>query len=254
VHLARTLTHLKVHSLATTSERSVTFPRSYGTRPRFQAVLRPCIGVLPNAALTLQFPEMCMNRCLAMTLLATVAGCATNPAPKSAEPVAPPEMSLEEACVVRYSDCRRNQTVALRKDDGSSFQTHFDVNYPPVQNGELISIFPGETLYIEADLTDGHLVNLKAVPELKHPEQTFTFEFQQMDGKPDMTLVARNPMKQMLKYRLGMQTLDDDRLLKSSSCPVIPGGSGYEHWPHPIFQLLITDLHLLDDGAEMVCE
>lgn len=45
-----------------------------------------------------------------------------------------------------------------------------------------------------------------------------------------------------------MQLIDSDKLFKTSSCPVMPEKSVYESWPHPIFQLAITNFHWVDES------
>jgi hypothetical protein len=200
--------------------------------------------------------EVFMKRtCGALGLaLALLSGCSTNPVTDSAVHDPDVQASLEALCSTIYADCRRNQTVRLRTDDGSVKETHFEVSYPPVQNGELVTVFPGETIAIEGDWVEGRLTNLRSVPPPGDPERTIAFKFEQMEGKVDMMLTVSNPLETMIKYRLGLQTLDRDDVFKTSSCPVIAGGLAFELWPHPIFQLVVMDIEAIPDGGSMTCE
>jgi hypothetical protein len=40
---------------------------------------------------------------------------------------------------------------------------------------------------------------------------------------------------------------------QTSSCPAVARGSAYESWPHPIPELIISGLRLLDDKGEVSC-
>ena len=129
---------------------------------------------------------------------------------------------------------------------------------PPAVQDHAIWIFPGETLWIEADFAaDGTLLSARSVNEPSDPKRTLTLRFTQSpdlaDGT-DMMLEIAGPLDRPLKYRLGMMPLDKEALYKTSSCPVLPGTQAIEHWPFPIFQLVLTDLRLLGDGEHLTCE
>jgi len=188
----------------------------------------------------------------ATVLLVSLAACA---APQ--EKVALPKglaKSLEDACKSEYTDCRRNFKVQIRKADGSVFEKTFELTYPPVQHGTFVTIFPGETLRLEADVAGDQITRLKSVGE-GDPSKTIVLEFKQAEGASDMMLIVRNPFHGMLKYQAGMMVPENDDVQKTSSCPVIAGKLGFETWPHPVFQLLLTDFHLLaENDTHVTCE
>lgn len=167
------------------------------------------------------------------------------------------DTSVEEfkrLCATKLEGCRGPHTVRLLKEDGAVHEISFEIGVPVVQ-GNLVTIFPGETIYLEADLEGDRVVRLRAVSEMVNPDRTMTFSFSQSEGETDMLFKASNPFPRPLKYRMGMERLDRDGLLSTSSCPIVAGGSAYEFWPHPIFQLVLTDFRLLDeDGSGFVCE
>jgi hypothetical protein len=156
--------------------------------------------------------------------------------------------------ICEHTLCRPPQTIRLMKDDGSVFESSFDVENPIVHKG-WVSIFPGETLFVEADRDDDRLVNLRAVKEMRDPHRTLELRFWQEKGKPDMFLKVNNPFSRTMKYHAVMMLLDSDKLYKTSSCPVLAGKIAFERWPHAVFELLLFDFRLVGDGAsESRCE
>ena len=152
--------------------------------------------------------------------------------------------------------CREPGVVRLTLDSGKPFETKFDWPRPITQNG-WISIFPGETIYVEVEAKGDHLTNFRAVKTNDHPEKTLTFTFSQKVGSPSMMLlVVTNPFGRPVKYHAGMMLPSSDKVLKTSSCPVMGGGKiAFESWPNAIFQLVLSDFQLLEEGAtQMPCE
>lgn len=156
--------------------------------------------------------------------------------------------------ICEHTLCRPAQTIRLVKDDGSVFESSFDVENPIVHKG-WISIFPGETLFVEADRDENRLVNLRAVKQVRDPDRTLELRFWQDKGKPDMFLKVNNPFSKAMKYHAVMMLLDSDKLYKTSSCPVLAGKIAFERWPHAVFELLLFDFRLVvDDTDKSRCE
>lgn len=156
--------------------------------------------------------------------------------------------------VCEHTLCRPPKTIRLLKDDGSVFESSFDVENPIVHKG-WVSIFPGETLFVEADRDENRLVNLRAVKRVRDPDRTLELKFWQDKGKPDMFLKVNNPFPKTMKYHAVMMLLDSDKLYKTSSCPVLAGKIAIESWPHAVFELLLFDFRLVkDDTRKSPCE
>jgi hypothetical protein len=68
-----------------------------------------------------------------------------------------------------------------------------------------------------------------------------------------MNLVVRNPFKRHIKISMGMMPLDRTDLVTTSSCPVVAGGSDFEMWPYPIFQIWLGEMRLFDDLSDVSC-
>ena len=152
--------------------------------------------------------------------------------------------------------CRKNLTIKLKQADGKYYERSFDL-LPPAVQGSAIYIYSGETIFIEADVDGDHPVNFKQVLENKNPEDTIVFHLEQatdIDDGTGMMLTVKNPFPRPLHYKMEMMPLDKENLYKTSSCPVVAGGSVYEHWPHPIFQIVVGGLYFLKEGEELLCK
>jgi hypothetical protein len=151
--------------------------------------------------------------------------------------------------------CRKPGVVRLTLDSGKPFEMQIDAAQPITRKGQ-VSIFSGETIFVEAEIDGDQLTILRAVETNDHPERTLTFQLSQEAGSPATMLVVTNPFPRMVKYHAGMMLPASDKLLKTSSCPVMSNGRmAFESWPNAIVQLVLFDFRLLSENtAEMACE
>jgi len=156
---------------------------------------------------------------------------------------------LEKACLKMA--CRRDVHVELQRDDGSVFKKTYALLPPAVQPFG-VSVIAGQTVHIEAEVEGDRLTKLTAVDKIAAPAKTITASLEQVDGK-GMMLVVTNPFSKTLKFNMGMMSLGSERLLKTSSCPIVPGGKIYEMWPSPIFQIVLANARLLEPDANPGC-
>jgi hypothetical protein len=159
-----------------------------------------------------------------------------------------------ENCRNGKLDCVHDLRIKLRHKDGTPFQ--FDQEWaPPLLQPDSLTLYPGYTVYVEAEPSGDALVLKRTVPRPVNPESTLTFSFEQRDDG-SMQLTTHNPFPRHLKMRLGVEPLEDEseRLLPASSCPVLARGSASEYWPDPIFLLVVvrSDLRLVEEGREGV--
>jgi hypothetical protein len=157
--------------------------------------------------------------------------------------------ALEKECLKMA--CRRDVQVEIRRDDGSVFKKTFALLPPAVQPFG-VSVLAGQTIHIEAEVDGNRLTQLTAVDKVTAPAKTMTASLEQVDGK-GMMLVVTNPFAKTLKFNMGMMGLGSDRLLKTSSCPIVPGGKIYEMWPYPLFQIVLSNARLLEPDANPGC-
>lgn len=201
-------------------------------------------------------------RLIAVCASIVVSGCATTARPRAAEPMIDPDF----ARFCTSNPCRGQTIVDLVTDDGTPLRVELPMAPPIVQPG-FVTIYAGESIILEADVEGDRLVNLRAVPQLVHPDRSIQLRFHQdttMRHGTDMVLLVQNGFSQRLKYRLGMLLPSDPEpppgqpppIRRTTSCPVLPGQAAYEHWPHAIFLLVATEFHLVDgdDPTAAICE
>ncbi|WP_446010814.1 hypothetical protein [Candidatus Electrothrix sp.] len=164
-----------------------------------------------------------------------------------------PPKTLEEYC--QTAPCRKNHSFKLKLEDGTYFEHSSELDPPAVQPA-FILIFPGEELFIEATEGKDAPQDFKHVPENIHPEKTLVFKFTQSDDEKagaGMFLNVHNPFSRDLRYHLAITPLGKEGLYKTSSCPVPAQMQAFEHWPYPVFQVAVADMHFLKKGDDMSC-
>jgi hypothetical protein len=168
-----------------------------------------------------------------------------------AQEVSNPEQSALEEKMCAQTKCQYNLRVTLKQEDAKTYDRTFKV-FPAVVQPFGVVVIAGQTIHFEADVVGGKLVNMVAVDTLSHPEKTITAKLEQSDDG-GMLLVVNNPFANALKFSMGMMPLDQDKLLKTSSCPVVAGGKIFETWPFPIFQIVLGNGRLLDESDKLAC-
>ena len=143
-------------------------------------------------------------------------------------------------------DCRKNLKIRLKNPDGADFNFEMELAQPIVQDN-VISIFPGETFYIAFDLGEYGPENLRTVESTDNSTNTLKMSFAQ-ESDAGMILFINNSSKRYIKYDLEMMLIDSEDIYKTSSCPLMPEISNYESWPHPIFQLVMSNFHWVDES------
>lgn len=170
-----------------------------------------------------------------------LSACQTTPVQQSGEldtkPEDSKELTLDKVCMDH--PCRENVHISFQTDGEAVDQT-IPLYWPRVFNG-VISVLPGESFFVEADLIDGELVNIQEVLENSNPEKTIIIKMSQVDGSVGMMLSLSNPFKEVaLKFNMDMIDFAGQPH-QTSSCPVMPGASIFESWPHPIPELIIKN-------------
>jgi hypothetical protein len=166
------------------------------------------------------------------------------------DPEASVQAELEELC--QSVLCRDPVPIQLKLPDGDLFE--MTPTLPtPIAAGGLVTVYPGETVMIEATVEGTRLVDLTAVPEVRQPERTLVLRLRQepsIDDGTGMILELESPFAGVLKFRLGMMLPSSGDLFKTSSCPLHAERPLIEAWPHPIFQIVATDFHFVDPESK----
>jgi hypothetical protein len=147
--------------------------------------------------------------------------------------------------------CQHGVHVTLKKHDGSVFDRTFDV-MPGVVQPLFVTIIAGQSINIEADKVGDGLEHLRVVDVVSHPEKTLTFKLEQADDG-GMLLTTHNPFDRLLKFNMGVLPLESERVMKTSSCPVMAGKMSMEMWPYPIFEVVLSKARFVDE-TQHVCD
>jgi len=154
--------------------------------------------------------------------------------------------NLEEAC--KKVKCRAPMTVRVRDKGGEVIETSAPAH--PIVQCTFFNVYAGETVYVQGDETPSGPVRLRAVDGPGAKTMVFTLS-QDKDG--NMMLVGSSPFSRPLKFQLRWMDMDG-RVRKTSSCPIWPGTTNHEFWPHPIFQIIVDELRFPKEGEELVCD
>jgi hypothetical protein len=154
-----------------------------------------------------------------------------------------PTTKAEVEALCKTVLCRTPRPIRLKTEGGKFFELP-SAPASPIVTGEMITVLAGETAFVEGTLKGGRLVDLIAVSKIKYPERTLVLSLHQEASVGDglgMILKVTSPFPKVLKYRLGIMSLSDDDLRKTSVCPLFQGKPVYEHWPYPLFQVAARD-------------
>jgi hypothetical protein len=122
-----------------------------------------------------------------------------------------------------------------------------ETNY--IINDSIIQIFPGEKLFVEAEIINNKLTNFKVVNEIKDKSKTLVIDFQQTTkGKvhEQMILTIDNPFDRQLQYKAMMNLMKNKKWVSTSVYPVMPRLKSIEMWPDLITSLALVGFELKD--------
>lgn len=188
------------------------------------------------------------------TLFATVLTCIVmvgceSEIPIDASPVPGWDTDFaQEMCTT--DPCRGPLEVKLRLADGSAFELRLTRGTPIVQKGQIVTIFPGETVLLSATIEGDRLTQVRPTDSDAIPALQMQLS-QAETGPPTMQLNVRSTFPRAVKFDLDMMLpgADNGATIYTSSCPVIAGTTNAETWPEPIFQLIATNFRLVDASS-----
>ncbi len=116
---------------------------------------------------------------------------------------------------------------------------------PYVLPDKTIMLYPGETVNIEVDQTDGVVHSFRAVAAINDSAKTIVLSFtQSVNNKKHelMMLAVKNPFAWHLTYQANIFLLRPEKWVSTNVVPVFPGLMSYETWPDPIVSIGIGKL------------
>jgi hypothetical protein len=130
-------------------------------------------------------------------------------------------------------------------------ETYYEQEYPkiPYVIENNVFIFPKEKFRVGITIVDGKVTRVKYDPDGKS-DQYLELEFKprisDSDGKVSMMLTTKNQTKNNLIFDALMVVPDKQSPQKTSIVPIPAGLSSYENWPHPIMQLMLTNIRVVE--------
>jgi len=128
--------------------------------------------------------------------------------------------------------------------DGDHFYEQKVKSSPFFVKENVLQIYPGEKLFIEAEITKKEITSMKVVKENLNPERTIEIEFTQTtkDRKSEsMMLEVVNPFKKDLEYKAMMFIVGHDKWINTNVLPVKAKLTGYETWSDVIISLVLSE-------------
>jgi len=134
-------------------------------------------------------------------------------------------------------------------------QRSINLDYPsrPCVIDDTVNLAPGEKIFIEAEIRDNRLVNLKQVESVEHPDRTIELEFTQNQERdmPFMMLSISNPFPKGLKYQSSIQYPMKEGFYKTSNVGVRARLKSFESWPQPLTRILLKNFELVNKDDQL---
>jgi hypothetical protein len=145
---------------------------------------------------------------------------------------------------VAATEMRKPFTLRIQIDAEHYYEEEFDREIPYVHDND-VYLFSGDSFGLKVAITNGVIstVTFQKSPADADVEVKFSQDTES-GASPMMLLVIRSHIKQTL-YLDALMTIPDKKgVYRTNILPIQPGLTGYESWPHPIVQLVLTHLRL----------
>ncbi|HEX6860635.1 MAG TPA: hypothetical protein VF138_10610 [Caulobacteraceae bacterium] len=186
-------------------------------------------------------------------------------------------------------DCRHVSTIEVRTSPEQTYKVVVDEDVPFVVDGRLL-LFPGEMVTISLPEAEGTAVPVvkekwasgrlpvvsaddllsqmtpealemampmtmdPEIPKVREaPKNAIRFSFLQYEGRTDTVLVVENGYTGRLDYH-AMMVVPGGGLEPTTVCEVSSARPTYEHWPHPMVQIVLSDMRLVADQGDGPCD
>ena len=139
--------------------------------------------------------------------------------------------------------------LMLKIDDERFFKTK-KPKLPYIVDNKYVTIFPGETLFVEADVVNDTIVKFTVVKEVKNKDKTIILKFNQTTKEENprehdyMLLTITNPFNKKLVYKTNIHLILQDRLTGTSTIPVMAKLTNYVSWPDILGAIFLYDFVL----------
>lgn len=113
--------------------------------------------------------------------------------------------------------------------------------------GNNLQLYPGEELFLEAEVDNGNIKSVKVVKENMHPSTTISISFTQVVEKKQhemMMLKIANPFNKELSYKTKILPFKSNAWAPAITLPVRAGTSSFETWPEIITSIVLSEWSL----------
>ncbi len=138
--------------------------------------------------------------------------------------------------------------LKLHIDNENDYRQHFD-RVPYVADNE-VYLFAGEVFGINVTVTDNNLSHITYQQDPAKADVEFKFTQERAPDGFMMLLVIQNRLKRQLFLDAQMTVPGKKGIYKTSVLPIKPKLSDFESWPHPIVQLVLSNLRFSEDGLQ----
>jgi hypothetical protein len=115
---------------------------------------------------------------------------------------------------------------------------------PYIVHEGIIQIYPGESIYVEVEESNGSIKSMKTVKENLNPAKTISISLTQIAENhvhQSMMLKINNPFTKDLTYSVKNFLMKSNRWVGTDVLPVAAGLSSFESWPDLIVTMALFD-------------
>ncbi|WP_395742118.1 hypothetical protein [Prosthecobacter sp.] len=139
------------------------------------------------------------------------------------------------------SSFRQPFTLKLKIDKERVYEEKFE-RHPYVHHNDVF-LFSGDEFGVNLQREGDAVKSVTYQPDLKKADITFKFSQEVKDGAHSMMMLVIKNNTQARIYMDAMMTIPGkEGIYKTTILPLEPGLSGYESWPHPMVQLVLTKI------------
>ncbi|MET0637936.1 MAG: hypothetical protein ABWZ25_18030 [Chitinophagaceae bacterium] len=134
-------------------------------------------------------------------------------------------------------------TLKMIVDDSTFYEEKINA-VPYIFPNRSLQMYPGEKIFLEVELKNNEIADMKPVKENENPSRTLILEFIQHTENnvhKRMSLVVTNPFPSTLTYKAKIFPLSVKNWVSTSIYPVSPGLLGIELWPDLITSIALGD-------------
>lgn len=110
-----------------------------------------------------------------------------------------------------------------------------------------VDVLPNQMVYVHAALEHGEIIDIRKVAD------GGSLSFKLSKTSSGMMLSAKNQLDVIVKYDIYMIDFAGKKHY-TSSCPVMPGLSVFESWPHKIPAMSIENFRILPEDGDLACQ